>query len=317
MQPDDLAAVADVVAQAIQDALQPVLERLAIVEASLGNLTGEGEVLMALRERLAVVETKALQPPPPDPLLDRRIYAVDARLTPVVERVAATEARIQTLGDLRDRVVVLETKTAAPAPPVDLGDVRDRLVALETAALTPGLVQIALTDLRDRLTTREQTSDKDVIRLEGYTAALQRDASALSARVAVVETRAPVPGPSGKDGLDGRHGADGLGWDDLCVVYDGDRTFTFQVARGDQRKDVGTFAVPYMIYRGVFQEGRTYSKGDMVTWAGSLWLVNESTAVRPDDLSKAWTLCVKRGRDGRDGKDAPGALPVVSVGGGR
>ena len=290
MQPDELAAVADVVAQAIQDALAPVLERLAVVEASLDHLMGEGPILMALRERVAVVETKAARPEPP---------VVD--ITPVLERLAAVDSRLAVLGDLRERVAIVETKAALPPPAPAL------LAAVEQTDPAVG-------DLRRQLEALEQTTRQDAIRLEGYTAALQRDEASLRERVAVVETRAPVPGPDGKDGLNGMNGVDGLGWDDLSVVHDGDRTFTLQAARGDQRKDLGTFAVPYMIYRGVFQEGRTYAKGDMVTWAGSLWLVNESTAIRPDDLSKAWTLCVKRGRDGRDGKDAPGALPVVSVG---
>lgn len=274
MQPDDLDAVADVVAEAIQAALAPVLERLAVLEARVADLDGGEEVLSALgplRERLAILETKAALPAPP---------TVD--LTPVLERVAAADARLQTLGDLRDRVVTLETKAALPAPPVDLGDVRDRLTAVETKALTPHMVELGLADLRDRLSLLEQTGTKDATRLEGYTAALQRDAAALGERVAVLEMRPLLPGPpgaAGKDGADGKDGTAGLS------------------------------------YAGVYQDGQAYQKGELVTWAGSSWHCNGPTTSKPGDGASDWTLMIKRGRDGRDGKDAPGALPVVTVGG--
>ncbi|MDT7536169.1 hypothetical protein OVY48_22495 [Sphingobium sp. SA2] len=59
-------------------------------------------------------------------------------------------------------------------------------------------------------------------------------------------------------------------------------------------------ASPPMIYRGVFADGETYDPGNTATYGGSLWHCNEATKERPGDASKAWTLCVKRGRDGKD-----------------
>jgi hypothetical protein len=85
-------------------------------------------------------------------------------------------------------------------------------------------------------------------------------------RVAALETRALVPGPPGPAGADG---APGLEW------------------------------------RGVFADGQTYDRGQLVTWAGSTWHANETTTTKPGDGAKAWTLMVKRGRDGKDGKDGP------------
>ena len=55
----------------------------------------------------------------------------------------------------------------------------------------------------------------------------------------------------------------------------------------------------------------------MATWGGSTFHCNETTTSKPGE-SKAWTLMVKRGRDGKDGRDlspAATALPVVTVGG--
>jgi hypothetical protein len=59
-------------------------------------------------------------------------------------------------------------------------------------------------------------------------------------------------------------------------------------------------ALPAVTYRGVYRDGDEYQPGSMVTFAGSTWHVNEVTRERPGEGSKAWTLAVKRGRDGRD-----------------
>ena len=55
-------------------------------------------------------------------------------------------------------------------------------------------------------------------------------------------------------------------------------------------------------YRGVYDGALWYAKGDVVTHAGSMWIAGDWVqGVRPgeaDEASRAWTLCVKRGRDG-------------------
>lgn len=114
---------------------------------------------------------------------------------------------------------------------------------------------------------------------------------------------AGAPGEKGLDGLHGKDGQDGLGFDDLDVLYDGERGVTFRFTKGDRVKDF-PLTLPMEIYRGVYTE-KAYARGDSVTWAGSEWHCNEPTTTKPGDGSKAWTLKVKRGRDGKDG--APGA----------
>lgn len=52
-------------------------------------------------------------------------------------------------------------------------------------------------------------------------------------------------------------------------------------------------------YRGVFREGEEYSAASMVTHGGSLWYANATTKAMPGRCGD-WTLCVKRGRDGKD-----------------
>lgn len=103
--------------------------------------------------------------------------------------------------------------------------------------------------------------------------ALERALRPLGERMATLEARPPVPGPRGEKGEPGTDGAPG---------HDG--------------RD-GT---PGLTYCGVYVDGRTYEKGDGVTWAGSLWHCNETTLTKPGDGAAAWTLMVKRGRDGKD-----------------
>jgi hypothetical protein len=139
---------------------------------------------------------------------------------------------------------------------------------------------------------------------------LTKDIGPMRERLAVLETRAPIPGPPGPPGHDG---SDGLGFDDLGVTQRDDRSFTVTATHGDVVKEIGTASFALDIYRGVWLEGKAYEPGDGVTWAGSEWHCQAATTTKPGDGSKAWTLKVKRGRDGKDGKDG-GAGPVGPAG---
>ena len=116
--------------------------------------------------------------------------------------------------------------------------------------------------------------------------------AALQERVAVLEVRPLLPGPTGKDGKDGAPGLDGK---------DG--------APGLNGKD----GLAGLSYEGVYQEGKAYEPGQLATWGGSAWHCNEHTTSKPGEGAQAWTLMIKRGRDGKDGKDAE-QVPVVALG---
>jgi integrin beta 3 len=105
------------------------------------------------------------------------------------------------------------------------------------------------------------------------------------------------------------NGNDGLGFDDLDVTYDGERTFTFRFVHGERVKEF-PFKVPVMIYRGAFRE-QAYERGDTVTFGGSMWHCNAETADKPEDGVEAWTHAVKRGRDGKSGKDGEKGDPGI------
>lgn len=117
---------------------------------------------------------------------------------------------------------------------------------------------------------------------------------------AIPRPRDGVDGKDGASGSDGRDGFDGFGLDDFDTELRADgRTVAFKFIRGDVAH-VHEVAFPVAIYRGVHEMAKQYEPGDMVTWGGSLWHCNAPTMEKPGDSSNVWTLCVKRGRDGKD-----------------
>jgi hypothetical protein len=96
------------------------------------------------------------------------------------------------------------------------------------------------------------------------------DLTPLYERVAVLETRTPLPGPpgpAGKDGVDGKDGAPGLQY-------------------------AGRWGV----------DTTTGRKGDVVSHSGSGWVCITDTTTAAPGTSDAWRLFVKRGNDGKDAK---------------
>lgn len=126
---------------------------------------------------------------------------------------------------------------------------------------------------------------------------IARSVGDLRERVAVLETRAPVPGPPGTNGTDG---ADGLGFDDLSVDFDGDRTLAFTLSRGGVVKSFPV-VLPFLKYQGAYAEGVPYVVGDVVTSGGNAWHCQKPTTLRPGDSVATWKMMVRKGRDGRDG----------------
>lgn len=114
--------------------------------------------------------------------------------------------------------------------------------------------------------------------------------------------QAGMPGRDGMKGDPGRDGIDGLGFDDLDVVHDGERTVTFTFTKGEIVKAFPVvFNVP--LFRGVFEE-KDYAQGDMVQFGGNLYYAQRATSQKPSEHgegAKDWKLAVRRGRDGKEG----------------
>ena len=84
-----------------------------------------------------------------------------------------------------------------------------------------------------------------------------------------------------------------------------EREFTVSHVLSDGTRFCQAFAIPVAIYRGVYVEGRHYAPGDQVSWGAHQWHCNEPTTDKPIEGGKAWTLAVKRGRDGKEGPAGP------------
>lgn len=117
-----------------------------------------------------------------------------------------------------------------------------------------------------------------------------------------------LPGVPGRPGLDGAPGLDGLGFDDIGVKYDGERTITVEFMRqdGEQlRRKSFPIRIPVLLDQGVYRAERSYEKGDAVTYAGAVWFAQgATTGQKPGEGATPWRLAVKAGREGRQG--APG-----------
>lgn len=105
-------------------------------------------------------------------------------------------------------------------------------------------------------------------------------------------------GIDGKDGRDGIDGKDGLGFDDLSLEHDGQRTVVFRYSReGREPKEFPIKFVGLVIHRGVWSEG-LYERGDLVTFGASSYVANRDTGEKPG-VGDAWSVAAKSGRDGR------------------
>ncbi len=95
-----------------------------------------------------------------------------------------------------------------------------------------------------------------------------------------------VDGLDGKDGAPGERGADGIATREELDALVEQRFGELQVR---------TFAD---IYRGVYSPSETYTRGQLATWGGSVYLAKADTTSKPGE-SVDWQMIVKRGADAR------------------
>jgi hypothetical protein len=165
------------------------------------------------------------------------------------------------------------------------------IVSTVKQAIQPVRAQLAALDGRlAAQATHQATIDTAAVSLAAV------DIASLRERLAVLETRAPVAGPPGLNGQDGRDGADALAVSDLAASFDGDRTLTLTLSDGVRTKSV-PITLPIPRWQGTYTAGHAYQTGDLVTWDGSAWHCQQPTSSKPGDHAAAWRLMVKRGRD--------------------
>lgn len=110
-------------------------------------------------------------------------------------------------------------------------------------------------------------------------------------------------GERGVDGRDGRDGKDGIASRDEMKALISEAVAEAVPLAVKAWGTEWASQQPEPINKGVWQEGESYNWGNYATWGGSQWHANRKTTDKPG-TSDAWTLVVKRGRDG---KDAPKA----------
>lgn len=102
----------------------------------------------------------------------------------------------------------------------------------------------------------------------------------------------------GKDGDPGKDAPPPFTLDDFDIEPIDERTIKMSFTHSGV-KHAFELVIPAVIYRGVWREGETYQRGDLVTWGGSMWHCDkDGTLAKPDGGD--YTLAVKRGRDGKD-----------------
>lgn len=272
---------------------------------------------------------------------------VKAQLNPILSRLENLEKRFETipapvdlsadLAALKAAVEAIERPTIPALPELpDIAALVDTAVAAAVAALpTPVDLSEELSGLKAvfdaiepsiTLLPQELPDIEAMIRtaVDAAVAAIPQPEKAIGLAGALIDRSGELVVTLsngevqrlglvvGKDGDDGKPGRDGFNLENFdAKVMDDCRTVLLSFVGKDIDYSV-ELGFPVMLYRGVFTEG-DYSKGDTVTWGGSLWHCEaDKTEAKPGDGSKDWTLCAKKGRDGKDGvlKDAKPQQPV-------
>jgi len=178
----------------------------------------------------------------------------------------------------------------------------------DIAAVVEGMAPVVRDYVRAAVGAVASGLAATTVRLDAVAAAVA-DVGGMRERVAVLETRAPVPGPAGPAG------ADGVGFDDLAIEQTDDTTITILAKRGDVERVIGAVSFPVLVYAGDFESGKTYTPGNLVRAKSAIWHCRRTTTIAPDAVTHDatgkpagpqgkdfWTLVLRDGKRGTDGK---------------
>lgn len=357
--------LAQATAAAIKSAIAPILQDVKALQSSVGAWELRWNDLGALRERVAVLETRAPIPGPvgpqgpQGPAGEKGERGVDGKDgapglngkdgvggatglngAPGADGKDGAPGKDGRDGlDGKDGAPGLNGKDGADGRPGKDGangldgkdgadglngkDGRDGVNGKDGA---PGLNGKDGAPGRDGVDGRDGLNGKDgagiadaVIDREGQLVLTFTDGRTKSVGVVLGKDGAPgvkgIDGAAGRDGRDGADGKDGtpgrdgLSPEDFDWDFDPEtRHFTMKFLRGGIVIAERTKTLTGMrIYRGVFEQGKAYELGDVVTWGGSEWTAMAQTKDRPGNGATAWKLTVKHGDQGKVGpKGDPG-----------
>lgn len=108
-----------------------------------------------------------------------------------------------------------------------------------------------------------------------------------------------APGTKGEPGTSGAPGRDGT-LEAVKFEREG-RTITVRRADGTA---IGAWTTADLLYRGFYKAG-DFAPGDVVSYAGALWVCAVATREAPNEAAREWTRAVARGDVGKKGE--PGA----------
>jgi hypothetical protein len=242
---------------------------------------------------------------------------VAAQMTPLGERLKAVEemdtGHILSLGELRRR---LETVEGRPLP--EKGKDADLSVVNQMVADRVAPIEKELAELRDLATGLPaliKGLHDESLALAAVPAPKDgKDADPAVIKAMVDEAVQAIPVP--KDGDPGKDadpleivkavlalipkpqdGKDGIGTREELVAVARELISLELDAAVEKAVTFAVAQIPRLEWKGVWAEGE-YTKGNNVTWAGSLWIcVVEKTTAKPE-TNADWKLAVKRGRDG-------------------
>jgi hypothetical protein len=272
-----MAELAPVIREFTHAAIAPMIDRIAAVEKRLdvlptprdGKDADMFEVRTIIAEEIKAVKTAIDQIAPALPGKDGLSVSIDDVLPPLERRVDEFLSGIPAPQDGKG-------VTVEDVAPLIFAEIEKHVAALPKA--------------------KDGEHGKDGVGLAG--AFIDRDGN-LIITMTNGEPR-NLGCVVGKDGEPGAPGRDGFSLEDFdAKVMDDRRTvlLSFTGKTLDYKVELG---FPVMLYRGVYKDGQKYERGDTVTWGGSLWHCDSDTHEKPGEGSATWTLCAKKGRDGKD-----------------
>lgn len=90
---------------------------------------------------------------------------------------------------------------------------------------------------------------------------------------------------------------DGLA--DIDISFDGERNVTVKLVKSSGAVVEKSFTMPVMIDKGIYRDGETYLKGDVVSYGGSMWTAVKDSADGRPAASDDWRITVRKGRDAK------------------
>lgn len=250
-----------------------------------------------------------------DELFKQVVGHLERCLAPLIERVAAIEARQPERG--------MPGKDGEPgrdAEPIDVQDVVRELLATSeiktmaelhaVAAVHEYMAEHPVRDGKDGEPGREGQPGKKgdpgrdgvgmagaVIDRNGALVITQSDGKTVELGVVIGKD-----GKDGEPGKDGSDGVDGLGFDDLDAAFDPDQGVTLKFTQGERQKTF-RWSIPVMKHVGFWRESMSAKAGNTTTHNGSLWIALRDTKATPNhENADDWMLAARKGRDGDPGK---------------